>query len=466
MSGNSLRVDELRRMMEAFDASNYTKSFAYISEEFTGSFCKELDLNNSNNNNEEGDIASNEHFRFLLASTLITLLNDRFNSQRRLQNPANKVINHGFFKPFQRLIALYLVYNLYKHKAIGHHPFLPHFMQIIDHCPMEMDTEIETDKKDKPSMTELIFADDIDENKLSQRFGPLCDKIEAEFIVKLLFNRDIDVISKMSPIKFTKVYCDKLINNKLEKWPEFAQIHKIISSRHNKNFTYSPLKTLGLNPILRDYDLNLDLKLAPFAVDHQIISDLALNLEFNNYATFDPEIVRPKPPFMIPFGKQEMRWQFLGSSPQLIWDDATPNGQDNGNDKQSIQILIQTDLMKLSIQKELNEHQQLLVINEMKSNANFIPYTKLNLLCLHNPYIAMQMFTILKSHSNVLLNQYFNALSTLNVSDGETAQNSMNLMKQIAQKMKIPKKYIVQFISHCIKTCEDTKEPFHQTRLV
>ena len=55
---------------------------------------------------------------------------------------------------------------------------------------------------DDENDTQYEFAIDSN-NKLSKPFGPLCDKIEAKFIVELLFNRDIDV-SKMSPIKFTK----------------------------------------------------------------------------------------------------------------------------------------------------------------------------------------------------------------------------------------------------------------------
>eukprot|EP01084_Bolivina_argentea_P137364 241910_1 len=507
MSGNALTVAELHRMMLVFDESYYKKSFLSISEEFTSSFIKELDLDSDNNgdDDESKSFKSNEHFRFLLASTLITLLNDRFNSQRRLQIAHNKVINHGFFKPLQRLIALYLVYNLYGHKAIAHHPFLPHFMEIIDHCPHDNQTENDDNEKggdeklninnndnsqtddDSELMFEKLISQFDDENennndinnKLNKRFGPLCDKIEAEFIVKLLFNRDIDVISKMSPIKFTKVYCDKLINKKLEKWPDFAQVQEIISAKRNKNFSYSPLKTLGLNPILRDYDLNLDLKLAPFAVDDNVISDLALNSEFN-YATFDPEIVRPKPPFIIPFKKEEIKWAFLGIEPKLIWDygNISPNNMGSEmkiNTDSSLKNINISDLIDLSLEKELNEQQLKILISEMKIppyniiNYQFTP-NKLNILCINNPKIAIQIFLILKqTHTqtnNKLFDQYLNALCTLNVADVETAKNSMNFMKQIAMKIKIPKKSIVQFISHCIKTCEDTKEPFHQTRLV
>ena len=516
MSGNSLTVDQLRRMMLVFDEAYYKKSFYTISDEFIQSFASELDLERTDNNgngiggNEDDEdiminlrentpsIQSNEHFRFLLASTLVTLLNDRFNSQRRLQ--INKVINHGFFKPLQRLIALYLVYNLYKHKPIGHHPFLPHFMQIIEHCPKDLmnnnnNNDLEEkktendnkndDKNDKiddiKTMNELLFKDEIDENKLSLRFGPLCDKIEAEFVYKLLFNRDIDVISKMSAIKFTKIYCDKLINNNLEKWPEFAQINQLIKKARDKNFAYSPLKTLGINPILRDYDLNLDLKLAPFAVDNNVISDLSLDKEFNLYATFDPEIVRPPPPFMIPFHKHEMRWQFLGELPKLIWDDQEfkidPYQQQQMNEQKQMNNgskLEMSELMRKALKKQLNENDKNLLIQELKSYykqhrnlSSVAPSSCLNALCIHNKRIAVEIFLILNNKQNQsIINDYFNDLCTLNVADVETAQNSMNLMKEIAQKIKIPKKYIIQFIAHCVKTCEDTKEPFHQTRLV
>ena len=499
MAGNSLSVDQLRSMMLVFDETFFNTSFAAISDEFVESFATELDMQppTKGHNAENGDansdeeevvfmdlreaspsfgLKSNEHFRFLLASTLITLLNDRFNSQRRLQKPENKVADHGFFKPLQRLIALYLVYNLYKHKPIGHHPFLPHFMQIIEGCPIENKIEKEDDDDDDDavekikSMEELIFPESANETELSRRFTPLCDKIEAEFIVKLLFNRDIDKISKMSAIEFTKVYSDKLINNELEKWPEFTQIQQLISSRHNKNFTYSPLKALGLNPILRDYDLDLDLKLAPFAADDNIISHLHINAEFENYATFDPEIVRPPPPFMIHFEQSEMRWMFLNESPHLIWDkeEYKREGVMNGIDE----CKEEDDLIQRAMKRELDENEKeslMAQINEYyASNKNltgFVAVQCLEHLAVYNPDVGIQIFMILKGNHKEL-NAYFNALCSLNVSDVETAQNSMNLMKQIAEKIKIPKKYIVQFISHCIKTCEETKEPFHQTRLV
>ena len=335
MAGNALTVDQLRRMMLVFDPDHFTTSYANIATQFTKSFTSELDLpstsspkstaqSTSRPTSPSNAIKSNEHFRFLLASTLITLLNDRFNSQRRIQNQTNLVINHGFFQPLQRLIALYLVYDLYQHKAIGDHAFLPHFMRIIEECPedrLPVPPDDEKKELDSPqSLQQVIFSDDADANRLSARFAPLCDKIEAEFVIKLLFNRDIAVISQMSCRRFTEVYTEKLLRRQLEPWPEFVQIQQIVSSRQTKNFAYSPLKTLGIHPILRDYDLDLDIKLAPFAVDENVLSDLALAEEFN-FDTFDPEMVRPPPPFMLPFGRHELRWQFLGEPPKLLWDD-------------------------------------------------------------------------------------------------------------------------------------------------
>ena len=499
MSGNELTVDQLRRMMLVFDPSYYTHSYADIAEEFTKSFANELDLLSSSAKSSSGDddgalgdhsysdpnnlrdtspsagIRSNEHFRFLLASTLITLLNDRFNSQRRIQNHTNRVIDHGFFKPLQRLIALYLVYNLYKHKPIGHHPFLPHFMRIIEHCPEDRDspptrditddedqkaTESKKDRDSSPQTFEdIVFEGRVDENRLSARFAPLCDKIEAEFIVKLLFNRDIDLVSKMSATEFSKIYRDKLLNHKLEKWPDFAQIQQIISSRQNKNFLYSPLKTLGIHPVLRDYDPDLDLKLAPFALDENGISDLALSEEFN-YSTFDPEMVRPTPPMMLPFGRHEVRWMFLGESPKLMWDDTECKAMD----KKEI-----VDLLKLALRQPLGEEDTTAIITEMKSwkqhrnLSGFVSADCLHSLVIHNPKLVVPLFLVLRPNQ---MNEYFNGLCTLDVADVEKAQKAFTVMTQIAEKVKIPKKFIIQFISHCIKTCENTKEPFHQTRLI
>jgi len=243
------------------------------------------------------------------------------------------------------------------------------------------------------------------------------------------------------------------------------------SSRHSKNFQYSPLKALGLNPILRDYDLDLDLKLAPFAADNHVISHLRINQEFENYATFDPEIVRPPPPFMIHVDKAEMRWMFLEEAPHLIWD--TTEYQMNEDDAVDEEVECkEDDLIQCAMKRELNEIERQGLIEEINefyaSNKNltgFVAVQCLEHLAVHNPEVGIEIFSILKGNHQEL-DAYFNALCSLNVSDVETAQNSMNLMKQIAEKIEIPKKYIVQFISHCIKTCEDTKEPFHQTRLV
>ena len=316
--GSALSVDQLRRMMTVFEASHFDKSYLSISSEFTALFQQELSADSHTSTSTSTPPSSNEHFRFLLASTLLTLLNDRFNSERR----ASAHCHDGFFSPLQRLTALFLAYDLYRHKAIGHHPFLPHFMRIIDDCPQAEQPEPATHKA---SIESLLFSD----SACYAQNPQLCARIEAEFVVKLLFNRDIVVISKLSPASFTRIYGAKLKQGALEAWPDLAQISELIASQHAKNAKAAPLRALGVAPLLRHVDLDLDLRLAHRAAlePESDAAEAALrhaasvyDMRLCDYASFDPELVRPPPPCdMGPLTHHELRWLFLDEPPALCW---------------------------------------------------------------------------------------------------------------------------------------------------
>ncbi len=155
-----LSVDQIRRLLSLFSDKEKKKTFGEIAKDFWALFRVEFRddqflLNTSQEprtpptfNHPSKTQSAIEATRFALASTLAVLLKDRFNSERKILPTSKEPLSHGFFNATQRLIAIYLLHEFYRHLGFGSHPFLPNFFQILDAAPQDITGQfLESDYK-------------------------------------------------------------------------------------------------------------------------------------------------------------------------------------------------------------------------------------------------------------------------------------------------------------------------------
>ncbi|ETO34374.1 hypothetical protein RFI_02718 [Reticulomyxa filosa] len=128
-----LTDSQLEQLLSLFGEENQSKTFGEIGQLFWSTFASEFGTSSSSSTNGTG-----EQFRFDCASTLSIFLKDRDNSPKHYVPMTNTLLFEGFFTAIQRLIALYLIRELYNHIPIGNHPFLPLFIRIIDKSPQDL----------------------------------------------------------------------------------------------------------------------------------------------------------------------------------------------------------------------------------------------------------------------------------------------------------------------------------------
>lgn len=130
------------------------------------------------------------------------------------------------------------------------------------------------------------------------------------------------------------------------------------------------------------------------------------------------------------------------------------------------------DLLKRALKQQLGDEDLQAITEELarqqKSTRSgvltqIVSADCVHFLVQHNAQLVVPLFLALRPKD---MEPYFGGLCSLEVADVEKAQRAFSVMAQLAEQVVIPKKYLHQFISHCIKQCEGTKEPFHQTRLV
>jgi len=494
-----LNVEQLTQVLSIFGDDCGDKSFGLLSKKLR----------------EQTNFESNEHLRYKIGCTLVSLLNDKFNVDKSIDIYSKEIRNEGLFNTIQRLIALYLLFDLYSHKHLRQHPFLPFFVEIIelslDDSKTKTDdnkdennenttnTDVKTEVKeskviDSPEIvssdkTPKIIDDDLPlrygkiglgyrmdkhdhlfERKRQSKYTPLSDIIEAEFSSKLLFANDEDW-ETMSSNDFYDKCTQKLIKDKHELYNKDNL--KPVKASINTRSEFSPFKSFGLFTTLRDNDENdLDLKMGNI-MNENMINDIDIDNELQ-FCSFNLDFMRPSPQLYWEFDQNELKWKIPMDEATFLWDnnindDLKSNNDNNINDIIPPNIDL-NKIYKISLKNKMdkNTKDKLKILIERLNLNELIKLVSVNdisLLLKYNPDIIPSIFVPIRNNAK-LFNEYFEFI--IKVTNDEIMIDIMGVVipKLIEKNIIIPQGYIHQFIINCYPICKNLNDKFIQSKFV
>lgn len=327
------------------------------------------------------------------------------------------LLEDGLLQPAQRLIALFILYDLYRNEHPSVHPFLPFLVEsLIKEPPLET--------------------------------------YERNLLCILLGS----AAAKELPKKTGLEVLDSCRNGETVAMPnlQLAQRSYLEREEHTPQ-----VRRVGLHPVLRDPEIGSEIQQEGFAYDAVELTDqlkdrLQVEKELS-LLTFEPSFIRPCPPLLEP-RDEELLWLNPASEScqELLWDHSMCADNVKGAEVR--------ELMGRAFHGPLVPGQQQQVLAELDSDAKLVYHCgltpkRLPDLVENNPVIAIEV--LLKLMSSSQISEYFSVLVNMDIS-----LHSMEVVNRLTTAVDLPTEFVHLYISNCISSCESIKDKYMQNRLV
>ncbi|XP_043279962.1 CCR4-NOT transcription complex subunit 11 [Venturia canescens] len=347
--------------------------------------------------------------RFKVGVTLLLLL----------QN-VDLLLNHN-----QRIIALYLLFDLYKGRTIGLTPFVSIFVQIFR-------TESPMEYKGLPSN---VDGDDL-----------MLSRSEKNFLAKLLVSDEKDLLKRTPRQIMDEVYISPVNNVALSS----LQLDLV---EHNSELM--SISKCGYPIILPDTD-STSSKETNGNVSQSIIEDLCIGNPPVCYESYRPEFLRLAPPLYV--FEPENTWMNVESPMLFLPEYDTSMCVSNCAGAEARR------LMGKAFKSVLTLQQQQHLVTELDKEPKLVYHigltpAKLPDLVENNPLIAIEV--LLKLMQSSQITEYFSVLVNM-----EMSLHSMEVVNRLTTTVDLPTEFVHLYISNCISTCETIKDRYMQNRLV
>jgi hypothetical protein len=336
--------------------------------------------------------------------------------------------------PQQRLIILFLFYDMYKNdqQSIHMNPFAPVFISIL-----------QTNNGENNFSTQKHF----------HWFISPVTQHERWFVKNLINNNSKDLIKK-TPNQILQTTLpiinddneknelkDK-IQERLQQYPVLVRCH-LPAVIDDPEINYYGFDTLINGPRQRSNDTR------------QTIERLLTNNAMEQ--TIHPEFLRLVPP-LHECNIDEFVWlsPIDNDSTLFTWDSTMCISNTINHEIRQ--------LMEKAYQGILNLQQQQKLLDELENDPNLVYHiglvpSKLPILVENSPLISIQC--LLKLISSNQMTEYLSSLLNMDMS-----LHSMEVVNRLSTSMELPQEFLHLYISTCIKTCEETKDKYLQNRFV